>query len=60
MLFKLLIIIGLVVAYLGITAGMASFMVWLGEEDNDAFPLYAWLSGLLVFLTVVFYIMKKL
>jgi len=53
------VVLGLVFAYLFVTASIASIFVYLSDEDED-FALIAWISGMIVFVTVTIYLMTKL
>ena len=56
-----LLIVAFAVVYISSTSIMAFLlMTFKGDKDNEDFFPMAWFSGLLVFLTAVFYIMTKL
>jgi len=45
--------------YLSVTAGIASIIGYITEE-TDCFFAGAWISGMIVFLTAVYFIMTRL
>lgn len=58
--YRVLVVLALLFGYLFFSAGFASLIAWLTQEDEDMFFMCCWISGALLFITVALYLMNKL